>query len=238
MNLKIMQSTGRVPRTQCHRWRLAVVLAISTNVRIFAADLLQVQQTPFDGFTPWWYLLRQPLRRGPRLPDADRRQCRIERMLARGSRKATSSLPGSLIALENQADGMRALARRYRRRIAPAVRFQCLPDRPRVTRLPILGLRNEFVATRRDHLQAARRLPQQQPLTGHFLLAVGLIDRPGRHRVADFVVKQDAARGEHCRKRVIFDFPAMHLPADPGTHDLQLLAGDKPSPVEAMSAEG
>jgi hypothetical protein len=75
----------------------------------------------------------------------------------------TLSLPCRPVAVENQADGVRALARRYRRRIAAAVSFQCLMDRPRVTRLPIRGLRNEFVAARREELQAARRLPQQQP---------------------------------------------------------------------------
>src|SRR5690349_9410680 len=57
------------------------------------------------------------------------------------NRSATAATisPGGLslsrrpIGVENQADGVRALARRYRRRIAPAVRFQCVADRPRVT---------------------------------------------------------------------------------------------------------
>src|SRR5207302_5862557 len=74
----------------------------------------------------------------------------------RGLFLGTLSLSRRPIAVENQADGVRALARRYRRRIAPAVRFQCVADRPRVTGLPIFGLRNEFVATWRDQLQAAR----------------------------------------------------------------------------------
>jgi hypothetical protein len=58
----------------------------------------------------------------------------------------TLSLPRRPVAVENQADGVRALARRDRRRIAAAVGFQCLQDRSRVARLPILGLRDEFVA--------------------------------------------------------------------------------------------
>ena len=119
------------------------------------------------------------------------------------------SHPSRPIAVENEADGVCALARRYRRRIAATVRFQTLPDRPLVACLPIFGLRNEFVATRRDQLQAARRLPPQQFFAGNFLFAVGLVGRPGRHRGADFVVEQDAVRGAQCRKRVIFDVPAM-----------------------------
>ena len=104
---------------------------------------------------------------------------------------------------------MGAFGCRYRRRIASAVGFQRFPDRPWIARLPILGLRDEFVATRREQLQAARRLPQQQLSTGHLLLAVGLVGRPGRHRVADFIVKQDAARGAQRCERVIFDLPAI-----------------------------
>jgi hypothetical protein len=119
------------------------------------------------------------------------------------------SHPSRPIAVENEADGVCALARRYRRRIAATVRFQTLPDRPLVACLPIFGLRNEFVATRRDQLQAARRLPPQQFFAGSFLFAVGQVGRPGRHRGADFVVEQDAVRGAQCRKRVIFDVPAM-----------------------------
>ena len=52
-----------------------------------------------------------------------------------------------------------------------------LPDRPRITRLPILGLRDEFVATRPDQLQTARRLPQQQLSPATFCSAgqVGIV---------------------------------------------------------------
>jgi hypothetical protein len=90
------------------------------TTRILAVDLLQKQ---------------------PAQPINSRLGCSVKPV---GQPFGTSSHPRRPIAVEDQADGVRAFARRDRRRIASAVSFQCLADRPRVARLPILGLRDEF----------------------------------------------------------------------------------------------
>src|SRR5271165_3122832 len=146
-------------------------------------------------------------------------------------------LTGGAVAVEDQADRVGAFARRNWRRIAAAVRLQRVPDRPRVAGHPVRRLRDRLVATRCQDLQAARHLPQQQPLPGDLLLAVGLVRGPGRHRVADLVVNEDAAWRPHRSEGVILDFGAMRLPADHGGNDVGLLAGDEPRDVEAVATE-
>src|SRR5271166_3516457 len=128
-------------------------------------------------------------------------------------------LTGGAVAVEDQADRMRAFARRDRRRIAAAVSLKCLLDRTRVAGQPVRGLRDRLVAAWCHELQAAGRLAQQQPFSSDLLLAVGLVRRPGRHRVANLVVYDDAARRPHRGERVILDFDAVHLPADDGGKD-------------------
>src|SRR6516164_6345498 len=73
--------------------------------------------------------------------------------------------------------------------------LQDLLDGARVTGLPSLGLRDDFFTIRRKQLRALGYLPQEKPFSCYLLLAIGQVCRPSRHRVADFIVKQDAARG-------------------------------------------
>jgi hypothetical protein len=91
--------------SQSRRWRPAPVLGNSTNGRIFAVDPLQIQ----SAFT-------------------------VDSCQSCGSLSRDLIAPPPPNSCRNQADGVRTLACRYRRRIAPAVGFQCLPDRLRVTK--------------------------------------------------------------------------------------------------------
>src|SRR5438105_2075155 len=79
---------------------------------------------------------------------------------------------GGAVGREDQADRMRAFARRDRRWVASAARFERFAHGARVAGFPVRRLRDRLVATGCQDLQAARHLAQQQALARDLLLAV------------------------------------------------------------------